>query len=308
MSSANSYLYSRLGIELPSIFITQGNLPEGTYQILINEVVNAEAKLFDDLVLVPSSEVTTIFAEDQLLANEINIGQMELGYWVANSAIQQLEDLGFNYLTPESFLLEHVTECLISSIQDLIGFQEIKTLLDKMSDYQDLIKELLRMLPLNKITDIIKRLVSERIPIRNFKVILDKLLEWAPKESETILLVEYVRLGLAKYIGQMHKVNGKIYSVLIDSDVEELITEAMRYTSNGFYLDLSDSFYDEFNEKLHSIIESLKLKNKIVVVTKMNIRKAVSHIVRQRFNIAVLSIEEVQASGVEMEAFEFIYL
>ena len=307
LESVNSYLHSRLGIELPQIFITQGNLRDSSYQILINEVITAEAKLYDDFVLVPSSQALTLIAEEYRFPNLIEIGQIELGYWVSTEKIELLDSLNLHYLTSDKFLLEHVTTCLINSLQDLIGFQEIKVLLDKMTDYQDLIKELLRMIPLNKITEIIKRLLIEKIPIRNFKVILDKLLEWAPKESETVLLVEYVRIGLGKYIGQMYKVDGKIYAISIDSDLEDTIMESIRYTSNGFYLDLLDSFYEEFNEKLAAILEPLKLKNKIVIITRLTVRKAVSHIVGKKYNIAVLSQEEVQASEVELEVIDFIY-
>lgn len=308
LESINSNLYLKLGVELPQIYITQGNIAEDTYQILINEVTVAESKIYDTHLLVPFDEAATLLKGYNMFKNEVNIGLLEYGYWVESNCINQLEKFNLTYLNHEKFLLEHATFVLINNISELIGFQEIKVMFDKMNEYQDLIKELLRMIPLNKITEVLKRLLMEKISIRNFKFILDALLEWAPKEKETILLVEYVRVALGRYIGQMFKVEGRIYAISIDGDTEETIMESIRYTNNGFYLDLMDSFYDDFNEKVGEILSSIKLKNRLVLITNLNVRKAVSHIVSKKYNMAVLSYEEVQNSGVPLEVMDFIYL
>lgn len=307
LDQVNAYIYSKLGIELPPIYMTSGNISTSSYQILINEVIVEEFLLYEDLVLVADSAIEMYAEENSLIKNEKDIGLPELGYWIDKSYFSSLELGNISYLEQDQVILEHITHCLINNINDLIGYQEVKTLLDKMVDYQDLIKELLRIIPLNKLTDIIKRLLVEKIPIRNFKVILDALLEWGNKESETILLVEYVRLSLAKYIVQMYKYNQSIYAIRLDEDLEEQISESIRYNNNGMFLELDESFYESFHSRLTEIFLPLKIKDKVIVLTKFNIRKAVSHIVNMSFNIPVLSQEELAVSETKIELIDYIY-
>ena len=62
----------------------------------------------------------------------------------------------------------------------------------------ELVKEVQRVLPLQKITDVLQRLVQEGICIRDLKRITQTLVEWGQKEKDTVLLVEYVRSALSR--------------------------------------------------------------------------------------------------------------
>ncbi|MFP3701347.1 FHIPEP family type III secretion protein, partial [Burkholderia sp. SIMBA_013] len=75
---------------------------------------------------------------------------------------------------------------------DFIGIQETRFLLTAMEDrFPDLVKEALRVMPVQKIAEILQRLVSEDISVRNLRAVLEALIEWGQKEKDSVLLTEY---------------------------------------------------------------------------------------------------------------------
>ena len=303
----NTYLHSQLGVELAHIYIIQGNLPPNSYQILINEILSVEVTAYSDFVLVPNSKVRSIIEAEYRFRNMVPLGQLELGYWVSIEKIECLTDLKIRYLSGEKFMLEQLRYCLVMNLDNLISSDDIKVWLTTMTNHQDLIDELLTLIPLKQISQIIKPLLVAQIPLHNSKLILETLVAWAPKESNPLLLSEHLRVAMATYIGQRHQTNGKIYAIAINSEVEDSITQALHYTNEGFSLELHESLYDYFIEKLLNILEQQPLQNTLVIITRLAIRHAVAAIIGEKYTIAILSREEVAASGLKLKIVDFIY-
>lgn len=60
---------------------------------------------------------------------------------------------------------------------DFIGLQETKYLLDKMETRApDLVHEVSRLMPLQKLGDLFKRLVQEQVSIRDLRTILEAII------------------------------------------------------------------------------------------------------------------------------------
>ena len=51
-------------------------------------------------------------------------------------------------------------------------------------------EEAQRVLPIQKIAEILQRLVSEDISVRNLRTILEALIEWGQKEKDSVLLAD----------------------------------------------------------------------------------------------------------------------
>ncbi len=60
-------------------------------------------------------------------------------------------------------------------------------------DYADLVRQAQEIVPLQKIAEVLRRLVGENVPIRNLRLILEALIEWGQREQDVVLLTEYVR-------------------------------------------------------------------------------------------------------------------
>ena len=124
---------------------------------------------------------------------------------------------------------------------EFVGIQETKYLLDNMdANFPEIVREVQRVLPVQKITDVLQRLVQEGISIRNLRAILQSLIEWGQKEKDPVLLAEYVRSSLKRYISYKFSAGQNILPVYIfQPDVEEEVRKAVRQTSAGSYLALN---------------------------------------------------------------------
>ena len=166
-----------LGIEIPQIFMRYDeNQANDTYQILVQEVPAAKGKVHRNrILLLENEENMQLYGITDYELSETNIGDKLKGVWIEQSNIELCKEFGLVYLTVEEFLTKHLSFVIKQHISEFLGMQEVKNMLDKMTEFQDLIKELLRMLPLNKITEILQRLIGEDISIRNFKVIIPSM-------------------------------------------------------------------------------------------------------------------------------------
>src|SRR5690606_31931581 len=110
-----------------------------------------------------------------------------------------LASAGIPYLDPHQILTWHLAFVLKKYSSDFIGIQETRFLLTAMEDrFPDLVKEALRVMPVQKIAEIMQRLVSEDISVRNLRAVLEALIEWGQKEKDSVLLTEYVRVSLKR--------------------------------------------------------------------------------------------------------------
>jgi type III secretion protein V len=228
--------------------------------------------------------------------NKTSFGEKDLGIWINNSNLEACTKYNLRNLTCEQFLLLHLKYQLTKHVSDFLGIQEVKVILDKMQDYQDLIKELLRMLPLNKITELFQRLVAENISIRNFKVILDTMLEWSQHEKDTILLTEYVRKALGKYIAYKFTDGKYIFAcVLLSPEIEDMVRDSIRYANNGSYLALDPTVSAHMVENIKQIVNNSEGITNLIVLTHLDIRRYVRSVIEKELPyLPVMSYQELE--------------
>ena len=170
-------------------------------------------------------------------------------------------------------------------------------MLDRMEEeYSELVRETMRVLPIQKITEVFKRLVQEEISIRNLRVILQNLIEWGQKEKDVVLLVEYTRIGLKRYISYKYSGGQNILAAyLLDQDVEDVIRKAIRQTSGGSYLALDPQTMNRILEAIrHEVGDLATAMKRPVLLTSMDIRRYLKKMVEQQFPaLPVLSYQEL---------------
>ena len=120
---------------------------------------------------------------------------------------------------------------MTQNIQELLGIQETKTLLDNIENkYPELLKECYRYLSVQRIADVFQRLIAEQISVRNIKIILGALVQWGQKEKDPLVLVEHVRSHLAR-----PEVKGGLLDILTEEPAPLFYpgSPALRQTDNG---------------------------------------------------------------------------
>jgi len=291
----------RLGVEIPQIVLRYNSTIENdSYQILLYEIPLATGRFYSDYILVTdnSPEIESILNGYETIPNSINFGTSYQGIWVAKTALEMCKEFEINFISVESFIQIHITSILQKNAVQFLGVQEMKNIIDQ-SEYQEDIRELMRAaLPLNKLTEVFQRLIAENISIRNLKIIINTLIEWALREKEVVILVEYIRQALGHYISHKYSHGtGILPCFFLDDNIENLIRDAIRFNEKGSFLALN---YTQETEIIQAVKELHSKHGKInippIIITQMDIRRYVRSIIEKELPyIEVLSFQEVEA-------------
>ncbi len=290
-------LYMDLGVPFPGIHLRfNDSLEDDHYSVMLNEVPVAHGHFREGYVFARErSEHLDMLkipyeSGDQFIPNLDTL-------WVLDKNKDALEKAGVSYMSDSQVLTNHLAFVLKKYAEDFIGIQEARFLLEKMEDtFGELIKEVQRLIPVNKIAEIFQRLVSEDISIRNLRTILQSLVIWGHKEKEVVQLTEYVRGSLKRYISYKYSNGQNILPVyLLDQDLEDTIRSGIRQTSAGAYLALDPTVTAKFVEKVKTTVGKIgHLDHKPVMITAMDIRRYVRKLLEAEvYELAVLSHQEL---------------
>ena len=290
-------LYFDLGVPFPGINIRPNpGLPELSYVLNVNEIPMSRGKLEKGMVLARDTSENL-----SMLGVEFRLGERFLPdvepLWVPESKAASLERVGISIMNHARILAYHLSLLLARHASSFLGMQESKYLLDKMEERApDLVREATRLLPTQRIAEIFQRLVQEQISIRDLRSILEALIEWSPKEKDTVMLTEYVRSALKRQISYMYsKGQNMLPAILLDPSVEETIRKAIRQTSAGAFLALDPDTTQRF---LRAVTESAGKytanTQKPVLMASMDIRRYVRRLIEgEHYGLPVVSYQEV---------------
>ena len=290
-------LYHDLGVPFPGIQLRfNSSLPPDRYRILLQEIPVADGKLHLGSVLVRESEENL-----QVLEVEYEIGEEFLPdvppIWVDERFVTKLAAGGVHHLDLARIFTHHLAYVLKKYAGDFLGLQETRFLLDNTEQqFGELVKEVQRVVPVPKIAEILQRLVQEGVSIRNLRTILQALIEWGQKEKDSILLVEYVRSSLKRYISYKYSGGENTLAVyLLDTHTEETIRKAIRQTSGGSFLALDPATTKNFVDQVKTNVGDSSLsRQKPVVLTSMDVRRYVKKLIEIDLpDAAVLSYQEL---------------
>ena len=288
-----------LGIIVPQVIIRfPRHLTDNHYEIVLYEIPASSGIMYWDHILVTAPDEYLVVLDDtDSFPNEENYGMQKLGHWYHESNISSCEDHDIAYITMSQFLCMRFKSTIRLYLPDFLGIQEVKDMFDHLHEYKELIGELLRMIPLNKITDILQRLIAEGISIRNFKLILDTMLEWAQKEKETIIITEYVRKALGRYIA--YKFSNGTYvmpAVMLAGQVEDIIRDSIRYADSGSYLSMDPEISSQIVNSVKSIVDAFVGTKEPVIITQLDIRRYLRTITEKELpHLSVLSFQELSS-------------
>ncbi|MPY25676.1 EscV/YscV/HrcV family type III secretion system export apparatus protein [Shewanella psychropiezotolerans] len=290
-------LYLDLGVPFPGIHLRfNANLSNQEYVIHLQEVPVARGRIVKEKLLVTEGSEQLELLNIDYDRDENFLPSIDT-IWVKESKLDTLDKSRIGFLTPDRILTYHLSHVLKEYAEDFVGIQEARYLLEEMeASYGELVKEAQRMVPLQKMTEILQRLVSEDISIRNLRTILEAMVEWGQKEKDVVQLTEYIRTSLKRYICYKYS-NGQnvLPAYLLDQQLEETIRNGVRQTSAGSYLALDPSVTQEFLSKVKQTVGDLsKMNNKPVMVVSMDIRRYVRKLIEaDYYDLPVLSFQEL---------------
>jgi type III secretion protein V len=217
--------------------------------------------------------------------------------WIDAAHESSLLAAGIGYQDCTDVVAARTREVLARNAARFIGIQETRALLTRLEGrYGDLVKEVMRTTPVQRMADVLRRLVDEGVSVRNPRLVLEALAEWGEREANVVLLTEYVRAALKRQICHKYASAHRIVpAFLIERAAEDTIRGAVRDTAVGPYLVLDDNVSEGLLDRVRRIgANAHSDRNRPVILTSMDIRRFVrGFLVRNGLDIPVLSYQEL---------------
>ncbi len=138
--------------------------------------------------------------------------------------------------------------------------------------------------------------MQEQISIKDLRTILEALGDWAQTEKDTVMLTEYVRSSMRRYISYKYSQGQSILSVyIIDPEIEDMVRGAIKQTSAGSFLALDP---DSVQMILHAVRTTVKPAppggQPPVLITTGDARRFVRKLIESEFpDLPVISYQEI---------------
>lgn len=290
-------LYQDLGVRFPGVHVRTDSptLEPDEYSIFLNEVPIVRGKILEGALLTNESPENLRRYNLPFTTSKNSLGQPSM--WIDAKYQEVLQKAGIKFWKPLDVMILHISYFYRQHASDFIGIQEVRGILEFVEkSYPDLVKEVTRLVPLQKLTEIFKRLVQEQISIKDLRTILEALSEWAQTEKDTVLLTEYVRSSLKRYISYKYSQGQSILSVyLLDPEIEDMVRAAIKQTSAGSYLALDPDSVQLILHAMRSTIVPTPVGGQApLLLTAIDVRRFVRKLIEGEFpEMSVISYQEI---------------
>jgi len=286
MAAAKAKVESELGPVFPRLQVGYGSgLAENQYQVLVQDVVVSQGSLRPGQWMLDPAEAVTPPAGAEVAEP---FGPFARVVWVDKAPA------GGRAWSSEEVVGLHVDHTVRRHIAQLIGLQEVQRLLHAAQrEVPELAAEVARVIPAQRLAEVLRRLLQEGIPIRNLHAIFESLTIWAPNETDTVALTELVRIDLgrfitSRYVGSRRELN----AILFESSLIDKVQAAIERSPRGNLLLLDPAIAQDIREQVRRILGSTT--QRVVAIVSSDTRRYVKTLIEPVApQLPVLSYQEV---------------
>jgi len=295
-TKARAELLTDLGIEIPSIALeVDPILAHDRFRIDLEGTPVIEGTVPPQGLLVDDDPAHLELLEIPY-RQELPLINYRPALWVERSHTETLSQAGVAFALPAQILARCLVQMLYRRAGSFVGIQETRKLLTKIqANYADLVKEAEKIAPLQKLAEILRRLVDENVPVRNMRAILEAVVEWGQREQNVVLLVEYVRVALGRQICFRCADRDRVIAAyMLERSVEDMLRSAQRQTSAGTYMNLSEEAVQPLIDEIARALAEAAPGTNPVVLTAMDVRRLTRHLLtRSNIYVPVMSYQEL---------------
>jgi flagellar biosynthesis protein FlhA len=213
--------------------------------------------------------------------------------WIDEVHRELAQTLGYTVVDPSSVVATHLNHLISTHTDELFGRQEAQQLLDQIARQSpklidDLIPAVISLTTLHKV---LQNLLSERVPIRDMRTIIDTLAEFATAQSDADELTARVRARLSRAITQQwFPGEDDIQLIGLDLSLEQLLIQA---TQSGSAIEpgIAENLMKQTEKAL---LHQEGLGAPPVLLVNPALRLMLSRYLRRIFpQLAVLSSQEI---------------
>ncbi len=267
-------------------------LSESVFSICIDGVPVSGATLHEGCVFM---------FNDLQLVEMLNVTQKERlsfdgkdAVWIPEQSAQDLEKLGATCLYAEEVLGEYLLATQIRHAPEFLGVQEARQLLGEMEhSHPELVRQALQGVALQRLAEVLRRLLEERVSIRNLRAILESVVQIGDTASVPVL-VENIRAALARHICHQYADMHRTIGVYVLS--RELEQDIRKQASSGETR--ANALSTELSQALVSAVQSARrgtsATNEPVLMVAADMRRYLrQHLSKHGLTIPVMAYSEL---------------
>ncbi len=225
--------------------------------------------------------------------------------WISEDVRDRAERAGYTVVDSPSIIATHLTEIIKHHAADILGRQEVRSMLDALKkEYSAVVEDVQAVLSLGEIQKVLQSLLSEQVSIRNLVAILEALADFASVSKDPTFLVEKVRQALARQICLQHADDERtIHVMTIDPTLERRLVESRVDTAGGAVPGLAPEAQRKWINALMNAVRHVQQVGHVpVVLCSEAARPLVKTSARRDIpDLSVLSVPEI-VSNVRIEA------
>ncbi|MDA0629840.1 MAG: flagellar biosynthesis protein FlhA [Proteobacteria bacterium] len=217
--------------------------------------------------------------------------------WIDSAKAELARGLGYTVVDAPTAIATHINAVIRDNASELLGQDETQQLLDKVATrYPKLVSNLVPdLLPLSTVTQVLQNLLTENVPVKDMRNIIDALTAHAKENHDPTHLTTLVRPKLGRLIVQpLVDDSGSLTVITLAPDLEKLL-ESSRGASGGEHITLDPTLANSMIESLKNEAEKIQDTGQVAtLVVSPTLRSWMSRFVRVRVpDLSVLSYTEI---------------
>jgi len=218
--------------------------------------------------------------------------------WINDTEREKAEIYGYTVVDPSSIISTHLTEILKKHVHELLGRDEVKSLIDNLRETNPtVVDELIpNIMSIGDVQKVLGNLLREGISVRNLLTIIETLADNAVNNRDVNILTEYVRQSLSRHITSTYIQDNYARVVTLDQNLEATLMESIQQTDGGSYMSLAPDVSQALLNNLAVQIQNLlSLGEQPIVVTAPIVRFYFKRLTEQMIpDLIVLSYNEIE--------------
>ncbi len=220
-------LSKELGFVVPQVRVRDDiNLAPYVYRIIVNGVVVGEDTVLpDDMLALDTGQ-----AFGSLIGKTTKDPTFGLdATWISTADADAATGAGYLVVDPGTVVATHLNHLLGQNASDLLGPDEVQALLDGLKERATQLVTALAPIPITTLTQVLKGLLAENIPLKEFRSIAAAIAVAAQRSQDAEEIIELIRPRLgALIIQKLCGMREPLRVMTLEGHLEGLLGQAMR--------------------------------------------------------------------------------
>ena len=284
-----------LGFVVPGVRIRDDlSLEPNQYRIRIGQTIVGEDVVYPDRKLALPGDGSHIHL-DGIEVKDPSFGIDAV--WIRPEQQAEAEANDYAVVEPDSVISTHLSQLLNKHAADLVGQDDVQDLLDRLTEISpNLVKSIVpKLIPLHVLTLVLRRLLSERIPISDFRRVLEGLSNLVGPNMGPNEMAEALRPALAPLLIQQVAPLGTVLPLMtLTPELEQLMLRTVRQSGEEGLI-LEGTLAQQLMLSINDTSEKLSAEGRpSIIVVAPQIRRLFSDFVRSHVpDIIILSFTEL---------------